>query len=219
MAKQPQGRILVIVVASIFILFWLLRRTASSTTHREYAAPVVMLLATPPVPESDKKGTAYLKKVIENREEYAHHHGYKFIVKTLRRSSNNIQAKSTVDSWSRLYALREALEEYPDSEWFWYLDQDAIIMDPEISITGTILGNLESNMLRDVPVVPPDSVIRTLKTGSSESMQFILSQDYSGLNTKSFLLRNSDFAKYLLEAWTEPVRIFPTLAWRCQLML
>lgn len=164
-----------------------------------------MVMASATIGSGDKKAASYLQKVMDNRKEYARYHGYKFVAKTLRPGSSSKTTKGEVDGWSRLFALREALEEYPDSEWFWYLDQDAIIMAPQISLTETILGKLGSLALRDVPIVPPDSVIRTLKSSAVENTQFILSQDHSGLNTKSFLLRNSEFSRYLLESWTEPV--------------
>lgn len=167
---------------------------------------MVMVLATDLASSKDKKAAAYLEKIISNREEYARHHGYELAVKHLP-DKVITQTQSVLHGWHKLALLRRVIEEHPNSEWFWFLDQNALIMDPQVSLIKDILGDLESTMLRDIPVVPPESVIRTLKTGEANNVQFVLSHDQAGLNTNSFLLRNGDWAKYFLEAWTEPVRI------------
>ncbi|CCG83112.1 Putative uncharacterized protein [Taphrina deformans PYCC 5710] len=163
-----------------------------------------MVLVTDNIPATDRKAATYLEKIVTNRREYADHHGYELAIRQLS-STPNEQISPKVRGWAKLKLLREVVEAYPDSEWFWFLDQDAVIMDPQISMTKDILANLDSQMLRDIPVVPPDSVIRTIKTATPDTVQFVLSQDYSGLNLHSFLLRNGDWTKYFLETWVEPM--------------
>lgn len=198
MAQSQIRRLLSVGVLAIFMLLWLVHRTTySSMTNRKVVGPpVVMVLAT------HSKLTPYLQKVIANREEYAAHHGYHFVLKSLS------PAKSPEGSgWDRLFALREVIEEYPNSEWFWLLEQDALIMDPAFSITNDLLNpeKLDAIMERDVPIVSPDSVIRTLKSSPADDAALILSHDHAGINTNSFIVRNGDFGKYLLETWIQPV--------------
>jgi len=66
-------------------------------------------------------------------------------------------------SWARVPAVRHALTKYPHSTYMWYLDQNSLIMNPEINVEGDIMNakKLESMMIVDQPVVPPDSVIKT----------------------------------------------------------
>lgn len=204
-----------IYVLILFVLaILLLRRGSVSTDDRVYAgAPLVLILATHTTNHGEKKAAPYLHKVIENRKSYAQQHGYQFVIKNLQQYSDK-DGHPLADGWARLFAIREVQEEYPDSEWFWYLDQDAIIMDTQVSLTKHILSSdkLGGLVLRDVPIGAPGSLIRTLKAASVDSAQLILSHDHSGLNTKSFVLKNGDFMRYLLDAWTEPVsRIFPIL--------
>lgn len=192
----------------VLLFIWSQGIKSSSKAQRSSAgAPVVLVLATNIKTRGNNKAAAYLQKVLDNRIEYAKNHGYHFVVKDLH-SYNQNETKDLSDGWKRLVALREVLEEYPDSEWLWYLDQDAIIMDTKLSLQEHVLNpaRIDHLVLKDEPVVPPDSVIRTLKSASFETIQFILSQDHSGLNTKSFLLKNGDFARYLLDTWAEPVR-------------
>lgn len=205
MSRRPRGRTLVLCALAIVSLLWLAFRNTAAGRSRHYnGAPVVMVLITDAIPSTDRKAAAYLDRIVSNRQEYADHHGYELAIKQLS-STPNEQIPANMRGWTRLKLLREVVEAHPDTEWFWFLDQDAVIMDPQVSLTKDILANLGTQMLRDVPVVPPDSVIRTLKTATPESVQFVLSQDYSGLNIHSFLLRNGDWAKFLLETWTEPV--------------
>jgi galactosyl transferase GMA12/MNN10 family len=42
--------------------------------------------------------------------------------------------------WGKLPALLEACEKYPDAEWIWWLDIDAIIMNPEIDLFQHLLS-------------------------------------------------------------------------------
>lgn len=160
------------------------------------STPLTMILTT------ELKMEPYLQKVIANREEYAARHGYRFVVRNLE-----TREAQEPKGWARLLAFREVLEEFPNSEWYWFLGSDAIIMDPEIAITDDILNPsvLETLMLRDVPIIPPDSVIKTLKSTSAESAQLVISHDHAGMNTQSFVLRNGEFAKFFLESWTQPV--------------
>lgn len=211
MLKATNRKYVLALLLVLAILVWFRRSRVASVSQRSSAgAPVVLVLAANTKTRGNNRAATYLQKVIDNRTEYAKKHGYHFVVKDLQSYSSQKNTKDISDGWRRLFALREVLEEYPDSEWLWYLDQDAIIMDTHLCLTDHILNpeRLDHLMLKDEPIVPPDSVIRTLKTATADSIQFILSQDHSGLNTKSFLLKNGDFAKYLLDTWAEPVSLF-----------
>lgn len=210
MLSVPAGsrKYIALAIGIIFCFIWLSGSTTTDRPRRSAAAPVVMVLAANTASGSDKKAATYLQKVVDNRKAYAKRHGYQFVLKHLQHY-NLKDASASHDNWAKIMALRETLDEYPDSEWFWYLDQDAIIMENDKSLTEHILAKekLEMLSLQDVPIVPPDSVIRTMKPTVAESLQIVLSQDHSGLNTKSFILRNGEFAKYFLEIWSEPVSI------------
>jgi len=101
---------------------------------------------------------------------------------------------------------------YKYSEYFWYLDQDAIIMNPSLSLEDHVLGRLNSLMRRDVPIIPPSSVIKTYRHVPAERMQFILTQDREGLQPGSMLISNGEWANYLLDAWYDPMLRFYNFA-------
>jgi mannan polymerase II complex MNN11 subunit len=99
------------------------------------------------------------------------------------------------------------MTEYPWSDYFWYLNQDAIIMNPALSLEEQITNpkRLNTLMQRDIPVVPPDSVIRTYKHIPPERIQFIISQDHDGLQPGSMIIRNGAWARFFLDAWYDPM--------------
>ena len=64
---------------------------------------------------------------------------------------------------------------------------------------------LESLMLKDKPVVPPDSVIKTFSHLKGERIDIVLTQDKEGLCQGSFLIRRGDWAQFFLDSWFDPL--------------
>lgn len=80
-------------------------------------------------------------------------------------------------------------------------------MNPEITIEGDIMNpkKLESLMIRDQPVVPPDSVIKTFPHIKGGNIDFALTQDKEGLAQGSFIIRKGDWSKFFLDTWFDPL--------------
>lgn len=104
-------------------------------------------------------------------------------------------------------ALRHALTVYPHSLFFFALSPHALIMNPSINLRSHILDKkkLESLMLKDKPVVPPDSVIKTFGNLQGDRVDLIVTQDGEGLAQGSFILRRGDWAKFFLDTWFDPL--------------
>ncbi|KAK9436646.1 alpha-1,2-galactosyltransferase-like protein [Metarhizium brunneum] len=147
--------------------------------------------------------TAYLDTIKENRERYAARHGYQAMVV----NALDYDTRGAPRSWAKIFAMRHALSKYPDCKFIWYLDQDAYIMDPTKSLEDQVTrpSRLESLMIKDYPVVPPDSIIKTFSHLGGESIDFIVTQDKEGLVHKSVVIRNGEFAKFFVETWFDPL--------------
>jgi mannan polymerase II complex MNN11 subunit len=106
-------------------------------------------------------------------------------------------------TWSLIPAVRHALTLHPYSPWMFALSPYALIMDPSLSLHSHILSppRLASLMLKDIPVVPPDSVIHTFSHLKPEKVDFILTQDAESLSHGSFLLRKGEWARFFLDSW------------------
>jgi mannan polymerase II complex MNN11 subunit len=96
---------------------------------------------------------------------------------------------------------------FPETPYFFFLDDHTVIANPLLSVEEHIVNKerLESLMITDVPVVPPDSVIKTFSHLKGDKVDLILSQDKDGLSHNSFILRRGEWAKYLLDAWFDPL--------------
>ena len=114
---------------------------------------------------------------------------------------------SSPRSWSLIPALRHALTLYPHTTYFFSLSPHSIIMNPSLTLTSHIMDpqRLESLMLKDKPVVPPDSVIHTFSHLKGDNIDFVLTQDGEGLCQESFILRRGDWAKFFLDIWLDPL--------------
>lgn len=80
-------------------------------------------------------------------------------------------------------------------------------MNPHEALYQKVLEpeKLESLMIVDKPVVPPDSVIKTFPHLKGDRVDIILTQDKEGLAASSLLIRTGEWAKYFLDAWFDPL--------------
>lgn len=122
-------------------------------------------------------------------------------------SAGGYELKGAPTSWSKVTAMRHALAEYPDAKYFWYLDQHSFIMKPDLDIDQRIMSSpkLEKNMIRDLPVVPPDSIIKTFTHLEGDDVEFVVTQDKDGLSAGSFIVRNGEWAEFFLDTWFDPL--------------
>ena len=147
---------------------------------------------------------SHANDIKENRRDYAQRHGYE----TFFPSTDDYDLMPNVPpSWATVPALRHALAKYPDTHWIFYLTSTALIMNTREPLSDKVLtpSKLESLMITDKPVVPPDSVIKTFAHLKGERVDFVLSQDHDGLAGGSLLIRNTDWAKFFLDAWFDPL--------------
>lgn len=80
-------------------------------------------------------------------------------------------------------------------------------MKPEVNLYTQFMAPklLEQSMLRDISVVPPDSVIKTFSHLRGDKVDLVLTQDGEGLCQGSFILRQTDWAKFFLDTWFDPL--------------
>ena len=101
--------------------------------------------------------------------------------------TNNTAYRQLVEpspsSWTLIPALRHALTQFPDRDYLWSLSPHALIMDPTTSLYERVFSNLPTLMLKDIPVVPPDSVIHTFSHLKPSQVALILAQDGSNIAT------------------------------------
>jgi mannan polymerase II complex MNN11 subunit len=103
--------------------------------------------------------------------------------------------------------MRHAMTQFPKTPYFFHLDDHTLIANPNIAVEKHLTDGerIESLAIRDIPVVPPDSVIKTLTGVSGDHVDLLLVQDKEGLSVNSFVLRSGDWARYFLDTWFDPL--------------
>lgn len=103
--------------------------------------------------------------------------------------------------------MRHALTKFPHSTYFWSLEQNSLIMNPDLTIEEHIMNpaRLNSLIISEQPIVPPDSVIKTFPNLKAPQVEFVLTQDKDGLAPGSFILKRGDWSKFFLDTWFDPL--------------
>jgi mannan polymerase II complex MNN11 subunit len=108
-------------------------------------------------------------------------------------------------TWARVPSLRHALTKFPHSTYFWFLDQNSLIMNPVMTIEGHVMNKIESLMLKEQPIVPPSSVIKTFAHLKAPQIDLVLTQDKTGLAQGSFIIRRGEWSMFFLDTWFDPL--------------
>ncbi len=64
---------------------------------------------------------------------------------------------------------------------------------------------LESLIIKDHSIVPPDSVIKTFGHLKGNEVDLVLTQDKDGLAQGSFIIRKGDWSRFFLDTWFDPL--------------
>ena len=120
---------------------------------------------------------------------------------------HDYDVKGAPSSWARVPAMRHAMSLNPHTTYFFHLDQRALIMNPTLTVEDHIMdpARLESLMLKDASVVPPDSVIKTFSHLKADHVDLVLTQDDYGLGVGSMIVRRGQWADYFLDSWFDPI--------------
>lgn len=80
-------------------------------------------------------------------------------------------------------------------------------MNPALKVEDHIMDpkRLEHLMIKDQPIVPPDSVIKTFPSLKGTNIDLVLTQDKDGLSQASFIIRKGKWSKFFLDTWFDPL--------------
>ncbi|KAH9839654.1 Alpha-1,2-galactosyltransferase [Teratosphaeria destructans] len=154
-----------------------------------------------------------IERVTENRKSYCDHHGYTCLFLDL----NSYELDGATGVWKKLPAIAEAFNSYKDAQWVFWLDMDAIIMNPEMPIHKFVLSEEGMKDVLEFGVeYHRDDVIGGLGFHSPnrlvyDEVDLIIAQDLNGINAGAFFLRRSFWTQWLLDMWVDP--FFVTAEW------
>ncbi|KAK6202659.1 galactosyl transferase GMA12/MNN10 family-domain-containing protein [Scheffersomyces amazonensis] len=153
-----------------------------------------------------------LTKIVQNRVDYAHQQGYGVYIRwyqeflPILNSLSFLQLKEK-KKWVRIYCMRAAMHAFPESKWFWYLDEDGLIMDMNIDLDDYILASdsLRPVMQREQPIIPPNGAIKTYKNARPENIRLIITQSDAKVETESYIIKNDSVGRSIIEIWGNPL--------------
>ncbi|GMM37196.1 alpha-1,6-mannosyltransferase [Saccharomycopsis crataegensis] len=170
--------------------------------HKNRKSPEVVIVTDI---DFEKYELNHLTKIVQNRVDYAQARHYGIYVRWTQEFFPSVSEDKNDNSWVRLLILRAAMHAFPESKYFWYLNQDGVIVNYDADIIQTLLTPEKLNplLLKDRPVVPPSGAIHTYKNTKPENVKFLITQDERGLNTNSFIMVNDLYGRALLEFWSD----------------
>lgn len=144
-----------------------------------------------------------IEQTRENRQAYADLHGYKYHF--LNISKYDIAPAHPV--WAKLPAIAETFETYPEAQWVWWLDLDAIVMSPSVDLNKLLLSHeaLGAQLLKEEKINHSGGGVLTLKESNVKNIDIIFSQDQNGINAGSFFIRRSEWSRVFLDMWADPL--------------
>lgn len=153
-----------------------------------------------------RTASSYFSQVIDlaaaNRRAYAERHGYRFVYVDLDKYHE--ATKPVV--YAKIPAIADVFKQFPDVQWVWWLDLDAIIMDFDVELVDAVLApNALANHLVNHTLLNWNR--KTTKVWSEAQPQnlanvdVVIAQDHNELNAGSFMLRRSLFTEHLLDIW------------------
>ncbi|KAJ5224068.1 hypothetical protein N7468_008610 [Penicillium chermesinum] len=203
--RKKQLKTVALFAIAVLVIIFLLPKLFSSSPISSAAPAGTAGVVIVTLLDRDNLSEGYIQKIVSNREDYAKRHGYtNFFANT---SDYSDAVGDSPNSWALIPAVRHAMATYPRSAYYFHLSPHALIMNPSKSLKSHILdkSRLESLMLKDLPVVPPDSIIKTFSHLKEKDIDFIATQDSTDISPASFILKNGDFARFFLDFWFEPL--------------
>ncbi|KAJ5635756.1 uncharacterized protein N7484_009069 [Penicillium longicatenatum] len=201
--RRKQLKTVAVFAVAVFSIFYLLTHLYSSSSSAAPAGTAGVVIVT--LLDRESFSESYINKIITNREDYAKRHGYTNFFASVSEYDEAVGDQPR--SWALVPAVRHAMATHPNAAYFFHLNQNALIMNPTKSLKSHLLerSKLESIIMKDVPIVPPDSIIRTFSHLKEKDIDFITTQDGEDLSPSSFVLKNGDFARFFLDLWFDPL--------------
>ena len=156
-------------------------------------------------PALEKVDPQFIESIKANRIEYAAKHGYKTFFPYTEHYRHKLEASPS--SWAKVPAVRHAMANNTNTPYFFYIDHKTLIMNMDLSIEDHVMDKkrLEANSLIDVPVIPPDSIIKTFSGVPGDKVNMVISQDKDGLMPNAFVMRQGEWSKFMLDVWFDPM--------------
>lgn len=142
------------------------------------------------------------KLSIANKKAYAERHGYNIVIKDMTMQKKYSQEWR--EAWQMVDVMREAMRQFPSAEWFWWIDLNSYIMEPQRSLDEVLFGHLDK-LDRDCNLYNPANMDLDLPfVDYSQDISMVLSQDCAGFSLGSWFLKRGQWSDLLLDLLWDP---------------
>lgn len=144
----------------------------------------------------------------ENRNDYCKRHGYHYLFVDLDVYKPNLEEGIPLH-WLKLYAIKQAFDQFPDSKWIFWIDADALFMTPELDFASHILDKevLKRKLIYGLPMAHVGRRFkgRMYKQESEvdiDNIELILCHDTFSMNSGGMLLKRTDYIMHtFMDMW------------------
>jgi hypothetical protein len=148
-----------------------------------------------------------LGQTSQNRKQYCAYHGYNYHFVNI----SKFDLEDAHPVWKKIPAIVDAFNTFPDSQWVFFLDLDAIIMSPKQDLNSLTLSHAGMEKSLDFgreftgsERTPLGVYMPQLRDAHFADIDMLIAQDHNGINAGSFFLRRSKFTQWLLDMWSDP---------------
>lgn len=148
------------------------------------------------------------RQMNENRQEYCDYHGYTNLVVDLD-PYKPLLPNGVPMHWLKLYAIKHAFEHHPEAKWVFWIDSDAIIMNPTIDLAAHVLNKdvLKKKLHYNLPIASvgvrfQGDMYMDESEVDIDNIELIMCHDGFSLNTGSMIVKRSDYTmNKLMDKW------------------
>lgn len=141
--------------------------------------------------------------LIANKKQYARRHGYGLTIKDMTIKKRYLHEWR--ESWEKVDIMKQTMRQFPNAEWFWWLDLHTYIMEPQVLLEEHILDRLDSAVNRTLDFNPLGLPLDVPYVDYAHSpVDMVITQDCGGFNLGSFLMRRLQWLEMLLDVWWDP---------------
>ncbi|KAJ3688889.1 hypothetical protein LUZ61_018053 [Rhynchospora tenuis] len=176
--KTQRPWLLLIVITSLFIITFNLMSFVLQ--HANSLGRTCSPLVGSAVPVENRPRMAIVslsnrvqETVWQNKKSYTKKMGYHFI------DASCMIDRSRPPSWSKILAVKSSLQ---DHDWVFWNDADTLVTNPDIYLENILLALIGRSDFNSTP-------------------DFILTEDYNGVNAGVFFFRKSEWSNRFLDTW------------------
>ncbi|KAL6945133.1 alpha-1,6-mannosyltransferase [Hanseniaspora vineae] len=202
-------KIILIVASILFLIFWispfgLLRLLGIYSNEPEIVIILASNVGGGVLRWKSEQEWAIERLSIENKRNYCLRHGYGLAIKEMpidKRYSHEYR-----EGWQKVDVLKQTMREFPNAKWFWWLDAETLIMEPNMSLESHIFSRLDALVDRTLSDFNPLKLPTDTPYVNylDNEVDLLITQDCGGFNLGSILVKNSDWTKLLLDLWWDP---------------